>query len=481
MYSKASSPFHGFVKREYNMNLKPRNFDEVIETVLVHKGVCTSDVLNRYSKKEKDYYFNQFLIGAVNRRKHPKDEYAFSLYSYERRKHLPNASRFEDMIKDIPLITKSCNYWADHWSNGYRVTSAGYDIFSACCNAVPSKCGLYNEGKPYNPPRNGIRSQLKNSNKCYVEVKVPKEIPLNEMSLWRYMKRLKQSGNQRNMVSQIEYLLALAKSSKSGLLPITYVQSNGGRLYAEGPVNLQNCKREIRKTALTGMFDVDIENCHYNLLEQMCNRIGIKTPCINHYVRNKKQVRKEIASTLQCSEEQAKVVLIALIYGSNLSPRGVLKKLGIDTSKVTIKDTWISKLAQEITHVRRYVIEDYTARTRGSCKIKNDAGMIVNTRTENGECVKESKLLAHLLHGAESLILQHIISFLGDNVVLLQHDGVTCPNPVDTDELSDYIAEKTGYRVQFDIEQLKPDFNVDATDRIQQQDLEDIFESEMAA
>ena len=46
---------------------------------------------------------------------------------------------------------------------------------------------------------------------------------------------------------------------------------------------------------------------------------------------------------------------------------------------------------------------------------------------------------------------------------------------------SDYIAEKTGFRVQFDIEQLKPDFNVDATDRIQQQDLEDIFESEMAA
>ncbi|MBD3705635.1 hypothetical protein IE978_03035 [Klebsiella pneumoniae] len=36
---------------------------------------------------------------------------------------------------------------------------------------------------------------------------------------------------------------------------------------------------------------------------------------------------------------------------------------------------------------------------------------------------------------------------------------------------SDYIAEKTGFRVQFDIEQLKPDLNVDATDRFQQQNL----------
>ncbi|MCP6215348.1 hypothetical protein NL442_26155, partial [Klebsiella pneumoniae] len=89
------------------MNLKPRNFDEVIENVLVEKGVCTPDTLNKYSKKEKFYYFNQFLIGATNRRKHLKDEYAFSLYSYERRKHIPRASRFDDMIKDIPLIKKS--------------------------------------------------------------------------------------------------------------------------------------------------------------------------------------------------------------------------------------------------------------------------------------------------------------------------------------------------------------------------------------
>ncbi|EKJ6773177.1 hypothetical protein REV91_001677 [Klebsiella pneumoniae] len=40
---------------------------------------------------------------------------------------------------------------------------------------------------------------------------------------------------------------------------------------------------------------------------------------------------------------------------------------------------------------------------------------------------------------------------------------------------SDYIAEKTGFRVQFDIEQLKPDLNVDATDRFQQQNLEDVL------
>ncbi|EKS0262963.1 TPA: hypothetical protein OL559_003146 [Klebsiella pneumoniae] len=46
---------------------------------------------------------------------------------------------------------------------------------------------------------------------------------------------------------------------------------------------------------------------------------------------------------------------------------------------------------------------------------------------------------------------------------------------------SDYIAEKTGFRVQFDIEQLKTDLNVDATDRFQQQNLEDVLVDKMAA
>ena len=72
--------------------------------------------------------------------------------------------------------------------------------------------------------------------------------------------------------------------------------------------------------------------------------------------------------------------------------------------------------------------------------------LIPEQKTENA--LRSQKLLAHLLHGAGITdTSNHIISFLGDNVVLFQHDGVTCPNPVDTDELSDYIAEKTGYRV----------------------------------
>ncbi len=37
------------------------------------------------------------------------------------------------------------------------------------------------------------------------------------------------------------------------------------------------------------------------------------------------------------------------------------------------------------------------------------------------------------------------------------------------------LQRKTGFRVQFDIEQLKPDLNVDATDRFQQQNLEDVL------
>ncbi|PLB93121.1 hypothetical protein B4U36_18575 [Klebsiella pneumoniae] len=65
-----------------------------------------------------------------------------------------------------------------------------------------------------------------------------------------------------------------------------------------------------------------------------------------------------------------------------------------------------------------------------------------------------------------------------DNIILIKSIFIPLPPERESAEdgiLSDYIAEKTGFRVQFDIEQLKPDLNVDATDRFQQQNLEDVL------
>ncbi|MBA0217343.1 hypothetical protein H0248_08190 [Pectobacterium brasiliense] len=463
------------------MSIKPRNFDKNLEQQLVVNGICTQAILDKYTKKEKRYYFNQFYIGSVGRRKHPNDEYSFSIYANERRKHIPKASRFEEMMRDIPLIRQTCNHLAGQWANGYIVIDTHRNIFSECCKAVTTGCGLVDDNNnPYNPPANGIRSIMKDGRKCKIKDLIPNEIALNSFSLKRLMVEFSKTDGNKHLTNQIEAFLSIIEASKSGCLPTTYVQSNGGRLYAEGALNLQNCSRKIRIAALVDRYDIDIENCHYTLLAQMCSRINVPTPYIDHYIRNKKVVRKEIATFLKCSEDMAKEILIALIYGSNLTSYGVLRKLNIKCDEIDIKGSWIDKLAKEITSVTNSVVADYTEKTPGYFKIKNDAGMVKATKCENEKSVRKSKLLAHILQGAESFILLHMISFLENNLVLLQHDGVTCFEPADTDALSEYIVEKTGYQVKFDMEKLVLDLNHDDIGSFEPVNHEEIFELDAA-
>lgn len=442
------------------MSIKPRNFDKNVEQQLLKQGICSQETISKYSEKEKKFFFNQLYIGAVGRRAHPDTLSAFSLYSYERKKYIQLASRFDQMKRDIPLIRQICNHRAGKWADGYIITPVGKNIFLKSCKSIADKIGLVDKNnKPYNPPRNGIRSQLKNGAKCKIEVSVANEISIDQFSLRRLAIELEKKGNNELLIYQIEYMIAVIRASKSGRLPITYRQSNGGRICAEGAWNLQNCSRIVRYAALNGHYDIDIENCHYTLMAQMCERIGIRTPYINEYVQNKNKKRLEVAKFFSCSEDMAKEILIALIYGSNLTPWGVLKKINLKSSKLYISGSWIDCLSKEIRSVRDAIISDYISKTKGHFKIENDAGMVIKTKTKAMSNVKKATLLAHILHGAESWILQNMISYLGNNIVLLQHDGVTCLEPVDTGLLANYIEQQTKYRIKFDIDELKVNFN----------------------
>ncbi|MCA6969333.1 hypothetical protein LF935_06765 [Pectobacterium carotovorum] len=437
------------------MSTKPRGFDKKMEYLLINKKNFPKEILEKYSEEEKQYLFNKLYNCAVGRCKHPHVEFASSIYSSERRKYIPKAERFNEIKRDLKLIEQVSNHLAGKYSDGYIATKLGYELFSECCNAVKKGCGIVDENnRPYIPPRNGIRSRMRDGRKCDVKEVVPKEISINELALHRLMIELKKCRDNDHKIAQIESILSMAKANKSGCLPITYVQSSHGRFYAENEINLQNCSRQIRKAALAGFYDVDIENCHYTLLSQMCSRINVPTPCIDYYIKNKKLVREKVADLFDISEDDAKMILIALIYGSNLSPHGVLKKLDITYDSNAVKGSFIHKLCKEINSVRDNVINDYKNRTEGHFKILNDAGLIMKTKVEKIKNVKQSKLLAHILQGAESLILKYMIRFMRDNIVLLQHDGVTCKNIIDADELSEYVSENTGYHVSFDVEQL---------------------------
>jgi hypothetical protein len=237
-------------------------------------------------------------------------------------------------------------------------------------------------------------------------------------------------------------------------LPTTYVESSQGRLYSEGPITLQGCVRELRRAVLRGCWDCDVENCHWSILSQLAGREAIETPHIKDYLDNKKSFRRQIAADLEICIDDAKSVLIALVYGARLAVPN-RRFTGAIEERITAYSMYraanhrmLLNLQSDVAKARTAVVASpaFTNIKRGY--IVNDAGRQLKIA---GATANEQ--LAHILQGAESKILQACMESCS-GIVIIQHDGLTTRARIEVDSLSEVVERKTGYRVSFSQDQL---------------------------
>lgn len=110
-------------------------------------------------------------------------------------------------------------------------------------------------------------------------------------------------------------VMANTQVTGDGCIMQRYIESPSGRLYGLG-VSLQNSPRILRKTALNGLIDYDINNCHFSLIQQMAQQNGVRCVHIGDYLKRKNQIRDEISHEIGINIEDSKKCLIALIYGA---------------------------------------------------------------------------------------------------------------------------------------------------------------------
>lgn len=254
-------------------------------------------------------------------------------------------------------------------------------------------------------------------------------------------------------ISQASMLVDIAKRSKPAgyVIPTTYVEHPSGRLYAENAVNLQGCVSEVRKAALKGCYDIDIENCHWTLLREMASYAGVDVDHINHYLRNKKAVREQLASHAGISIEDAKFVLISLIYGARLEHstedygKAICDRIGHEALNKVLTCDLVMNLHEDLKIARKAVIAAYKASSNmpGKNVIVNDAGRMMDIDEST-----TSQQLSHILQGAESEILKLMVANCQTYAVVLQHDGFTAPIEVDLTYLESIIKYELGYDVK---------------------------------
>lgn len=242
------------------------------------------------------------------------------------------------------------------------------------------------------------------------------------------------------------YLAQANNTIKQGHIIQRYAQSASGRLYGEGN-HLQNAPRLVRQCALHGLYDYDIENCHYSILAQMAHKHGYVCTAINHYLGNKKQVRQKLADEFGISIGQVKQALIALIYGARLSvrPEDALPEILGAVASAVYKHSLFLGLVNDIKSAGKVILENQPVSKQ---TIQNIRGMKINLIGEDGKKMTDSQLMAHLLQGVESMALECAHRLYPDSIVLLQHDGWTSTKPLDIKALEDAIFDGTGYRFE---------------------------------
>ena len=215
------------------------------------------------------------------------------------------------------------------------------------------------------------------------------------------------------------------KKIKKDSYEVLYKQKkNFGRFYASS--GLQNCPKEIRKYISKNKdFDLDMENCHPNLLEQTFVKYGLDCgEFLREYNKNRNDTMKKY-------NLKDKLELIKVINYENPPNKECFKDLH---NKI------YNKLINEM-------LKDNIYKNLFKTKIK--------TSDEN----KNGKFISYYLQNEENKILQSMINYLLEKNIeihTLMFDGLTIDNSYENindllKEMEYRILSETKYRINLTI------------------------------
>ena len=179
-----------------------------------------------------------------------------------------------------------------------------------------------------------------------------------------------------NEKQQIESYLDIIEKDASnpenriGLAKVKYMKCEGykyGRVYPVKSLSLGTIRRELRHTfsheykpeyysqcdldckhphlGPEMYIDIDVANCHPNIVYQMCEFNQIKTPKLKDYIENRFEHLQEIIKTYNVTRDQAKTLFIRLLYF------GKFENWAKDTLKT--KEVKPTKFIEEFIEERR--------------------------------------------------------------------------------------------------------------------------------
>ena len=201
-------------------------------------------------------------------------------------------------------------------------------------------------------------------------------------------------------------------------------------------------RREVRHTLCCDVYtDIDIENCHPQLLKQICAKNNIFCPNLKHYVDNRPQILAETQAFYNVSRDNAKKLFIRLAY--------------FGTFDNWVKDSEISRDKKPTEFIVNYMAE---LKIIGQHVINANPVLLKVIQTENKQNEKAS-VVSFFLQDIERQILELVYAYLSDNGYIANSNSVLCFDglmieskfykPELLDELHEHILKVSEFDLQF--------------------------------
>jgi hypothetical protein len=237
-----------------------------------------------------------------------------------------------------------------------------------------------------------------------------------------------------------QQLLMLRKLIKKNKLTTSYKRPKYqlGRVYPNKSLSLCSLRRQIRHTlAVDNYIDIDISNCHPEILNQLCIHHNIPTKYLNEYVINRAEILRDTIENYNCSRDDAKKLFISLMYfGSFNSWENGTNKAPTD---------FIYNFINELKIISNEFI-----------KANPDIVKIVKALQKKN---LPGSVLSIILQEKERIILETVYNSLVEKKVINNNDCVLCFDGIMVkkakyynkllDELSDAVLSELKYKLQF--------------------------------
>ena len=235
--------------------------------------------------------------------------------------------------------------------------------------------------------------------------------------------------------------------NKEGLVAVRYDKSKGskyGRVFPARSLGAVGIRRELRGTLFNNnMVDIDIENCHPELSNQICQANGIQNKYLNKYVTQRPELLLDIQNTYNVDRDSAKTLFIMLLYFGSFDRWAKDRNIAGESNK------FVDKFKKELSLIGDHIVKENDDLKKVITKIKG---------TDASEHQIKSSTVSYYFQEIENQILECIYEYCISKKYIskccsLCYDGLMIEKDNYKSELLDelnvLIKEKFGFDLKF--------------------------------